>query len=276
MSLNTRAFLQEHQRHGDDGEVTKALGSLPGDTPVYQYQSISHMEPTVHSLDPNHNEFCVFIDIPEKIINRDLDEKKLGIKTLYPDHNLIVIRMPSRAHNLAARWLVDNICKKLENMGINADEELEKTGTATFHGKEADEAIVPEKSRGSRPDNDGWPTVAIETGWSEWQQKLNQDAHAWLPPDGDARVAITIEMTTTRVMITRHRSMTDAHVITIQRALGNRRHCPIHVTGGPLVLSFEDILERPPDKDRNQHDLVFDEDELTVLARKVWQKVTRR
>lgn len=91
------------------------FSDLPGETPIYQYQSISHTEATVSSLNTGKTEYCVFLNVSENAMCRDSEETKVGRITFFPNSNFItIIKVPSRQHDAASIWLAIHINEKLK------------------------------------------------------------------------------------------------------------------------------------------------------------------
>jgi hypothetical protein len=47
---------------------------------------------------------------------------------------------------------------------------------------------------------------------------------------------------------------------------------PVHITGAPLVIGFEELFLRPAEEEKGEGDIVIGEDDLTMLAEKVWKR----
>ncbi|GFF44766.1 hypothetical protein IFM51744_05898 [Aspergillus udagawae] len=44
---------------------------------------------------------------------------------------------------------------------------------------------------------------------------------------------------------------------------------PVHITGAPLVIGFEELFLRPAEEEKGEGDIIIGEDDLTMLAEKV-------
>lgn len=182
-------------------------------------------------------------------------------------NQLTIVEIPTRVHHAAGGWLSMAIAQGLTRMGVNIRRELLPLGTATFDHKEADQSYFPSQKRSGKTGD--WPTITLETGWSESHKKLREDAEKWLTDsNGDVKAVITVKVSRTRITIVQHKLGTAPQRIVVQRPPKNRQAQPIKVTHGPLIISFEDLLLREPGP--GQTDLTFERDDLIEWASKIW------
>ena len=92
----------------------------------------------------------------------------------------------------------------LEKQGWDYDGSLISIGATTFKtprvSKEGDSAFKP---LSIRPREADWPTIVLESGWSESLTRLRQDAHIWLENSGgDVKIVLLFSIgRTARTMI---------------------------------------------------------------------------
>ncbi|KFY85252.1 hypothetical protein V500_08576 [Pseudogymnoascus sp. VKM F-4518 (FW-2643)] len=192
--------------------------------------------------------------------------------------SLIVKLMPSTCHEQAHRLLEGRMVVKIESFGEAASSTFMVPGAKGCEGKssskEPDSSYKP-RSRGQ----EGWPTMIIESGWSESLAQLRCDASWWLVNSlGKVHIALIISLhqdDRTIVIETWEMSQPDeARRVTRSNAQQvPTRTQEISITkdavqGAPLVLEFVKVFERaavPP-----EGDIVFSAQELLVWAEKVW------
>jgi hypothetical protein len=169
-------------------------------------------------------------------------------------------------------------------------------GATTFKtprvSKEGDSTFKP---LSIRPREADWPTIVLESGWSESLTRLRRDAHIWLDNSGgDVKIVLLFSIgRTARTMIIEKwenrpvpanrpatRSMTRAaanppnqppqtptqiQAITIDSNVNT-------VNGAPLTLEFRKIFLRqaiPP----LEHDFTFTRQDLSAFATNFWAGV---
>ena len=189
--------------------------------------------------------------------------------------------VPTGAHDITTSELRSYIEDQRRQMGMPRLDILwgstvTTPGTATTHGKEADECIYP---RGREPLGSqfrGWPTLVVETGVSESLAKLRRDATWWFQnSSGDTRIVllISIKRSTkqitiekwqlappnlprplTRQAIAQLRQQPDQMPPLVQQQPSNQFALsiqeivimPTAITGGPLVIPFQAMADRQP------------------------------
>jgi hypothetical protein len=114
--------------------------------------------------------------------------------TYYKDPNLLIVKMPSLKHESAHFWFCTQFILKVVNMGISPFE-LCPVGATTYHdrisSKEGDSGYKPS----SRKDGTDWPTIMIESGFSESLRHLRNDAKWWLTnSQGEVKIVVIISI----------------------------------------------------------------------------------
>ena len=143
--------------------------------------------------------------------------------------------------------------------------------------KEGDSALKP---LNMRPRGADWPTIVLESGWSESLTKLRRDAHIWLERSrGDVKIVLlfSISRTARTIIIEKWengpvpanrpatRSITTQTPTQIQAITIDSNN----VTGAPLTLEFRKIFLRqalPP----MEHDFTFTAQDLSAFATNFW------
>jgi len=154
----------------------------------------------------NGGQYLIFSPVTEPELAkieelRDTRYKQLRFFYLNQPQTLIVKLMLGPTHHLATSQFGRMLWKKTASIGPGLDEDLidmrgtrykaipadKKASTIkegsrsskelTIGSKEADSAFRPDSTR---PDNEDWPTLAIESGVSEKLPRLRVDAKWWL------------------------------------------------------------------------------------------------
>src|SRR4051794_19288041 len=211
--------------------------------------------------------------------------------THYVDWDVLILKVPTAEHEIAHGIFRDRLFGEAMLMGLRR--ELISIGATTFKtlrmSKEGDSAFKPLSMRPHKAD---WPTIVIESGWSESLTKLRQDAHRWLENSrGDVKIVLLFSIgRTARTMIIEkweHRPV-PANVSatrSMTRAAANPPNQPSRsptqiqaitidsnsdtVNGAPLTLEFRKIFLRqavPP----LEHDFTFTAQDLSAFATNFW------
>jgi hypothetical protein len=225
---------------------------------------------------------------------RESGEIDRGVRmTHYVDWEILILKVSTSQHEIAHRSFSNMLFA--HTMGMGLQWELVSLGATTFTtsrmSKEGDSAFRPRsiKRRGVN-----WPTIVLESGWSQSLTKLQQDAHCWLKESGgDVKIVLLFSIgRTARTMIIEKwenrpvlanppvpanrratRSMTAAstqtptliQTITIDSD-SNR------VNGAPLTLEFRKIFLRqaiPP----LEHDFTFIMQDISMFATNFWDSL---
>ena len=102
--------------------------------------------------------------------------------------------MPTVEHEAAHGDFRDRLVSEVGLMGLRRL--LMSIGATTFKtprvSKEADSALKP---RIMRPRGTDWPTIVLQSGWSELLTKFQQDAHIWLENSGgDVNIVLLLSI----------------------------------------------------------------------------------
>lgn len=274
------------------------LPVLPPNTIQYPYKGlrdfwslVSREQTRFHNDKTGQSsQYMVFTGVDNKAFTRDFDIWKHKsswqlLDSYFPYTRILLIRMvTSKDHERAHTGLANLMVAKLASMnGVNLS--LDWTGSADIHTssrtKRADQEFAPRKLPPGR--SDMWPTLVIESGFSESKPKLQSDAEWWLKAsNGDVTTALTISVhrkqaeiviekwqpictgqTSTRTQISptlQQRVIVSWLDETPERVISN----------GPLVVSFQNLFLRPPA--HTEGDIVFTDDDLGEVAKMVWEK----
>ncbi|WEW59049.1 hypothetical protein PRK78_004517 [Emydomyces testavorans] len=276
------------QRCANESERAAAkhefLHCLPHGTREYTYQGKAAMARAIRDegiqfmedKTGSKSQFIVFSSVPQALLQQDSDLRFVDYHIYL---QILVIKMPAASHEEASARL--NLClvSRLLQWGIQND--LHLLGATTVHGSQRDKC--PDRSY--RPVNlppnrsTHWPTLVVETGYSESGPKLSEDAAWWLnESNGDVQIVITIKIERkSRKLIldrwervarlTRRNPVRNAIVQRVTVYPTQER--PARVVGGPLILPFSKIFLRNPVG--QEGDFTFSDNELIEnLANSVW------
>ncbi|KAL2860012.1 hypothetical protein BJX68DRAFT_260983 [Aspergillus pseudodeflectus] len=194
---------------------------------------------------------------------------------------LLLFRMvvESSVHGVVAPEFYEVVHDALRPMRLTR--ELAKTGTAGNEGpsgaKQPDAAWRPIRVPYNR--NKGWPSVVLEVGYSESQKKLQSDIRFWLrQSEGHVKTVLTVAIRdrAESIIIEKWENGENgrAHAEQHLKITRNRRTNTATVTGGPLVIGFENLFSRPISSPIEQ-DIQLGNDQLQQIAQVIWQEADK-
>src|SRR2546423_13444062 len=237
------------------------------DVPVWIFKTIKSMQEAINSYEEEleaseASPYMIFRPVTTKDllkIERARENGKIdrGVRlTHYVDWDVLILKVPTAEHEIAHGIFRDRLFGEAMLMGLRR--ELISIGATTFKtlrmSKEGDSAFKPLSMRPHKAD---WPTIVIESGWSESLTKLRQDAHRWLENSrGDVKIVLLFSIgRTARTMIIEKwehrpvpantpatRSNTTQTPTKIQAITIDSN--PTTVNGAPLTLGFQKIFLR--------------------------------
>jgi hypothetical protein len=202
--------------------------------------------------------------------------------THYVDWDILILKVPTAKHEAAHGIFSDQIFGEALLMGLRW--ELIRLNATTYKtprmSKEGDSAFKP---RSMRPLETDWPTIVIESGWSQSLTKLREDARRWLENSrGAIKIVLLISIgRTARTMIIEKwehrpvpanrpatRSNTTQTPTKIQAITIDSNSNP-PVNGAPLTLEFRKIFLRPAVPPL-EHNFTFTWQDLLAYATSFW------
>lgn len=190
--------------------------------------------------------------------------------------HLLLVRMTvSRAHEIAARLFERLFFDCLKPMDL--DKHLQSFGSATCEAengsaKQPDCQFLPKRLPRARTKK--WPSVVVETGFSESPSKLMSDARFWLSgSNGDVQMVITIKIgrSSPNLVLESWELVDDRvkrqQVVMINKSANNH----VYIGGQPLAISFDKLFLRPPSKPKETN-ISLDEAILKEIAEDVWEE----
>jgi hypothetical protein len=201
--------------------------------------------------------------------------------THYVDWDILILKVPTAKHEAAHGTFSDQLFFEAALMGLRWELfRLNATTYTTPHwSKEGDSSFKP---RSMRPLETDWPTIVMESGWSESITKLREDAYSWLENSRwDVKIVLlfSISQTARKMIVEKWENRplpanwpstrsgmtqipTKIQAITID---SDSNTAP----GAPLTLEFRKIFLRqavPP----QEHDFTFTAQDLSEFAADFW------
>jgi hypothetical protein len=270
---------------------SKASEGLEG-VPAWIFKTIKDMQEAIHSykeeLEASEaSPYMIFhlVTTDDLLkIERARENGKIdrGVRlTHYVDWDILIVKIPTAKHETAHRNFSKELVISVGGMGLKREFwELGATTFKTLHvSKEGDSGFKP---RSMRPREADWPTIVIESGWSESLTKLRRDAHIWLENSGgDVKIVLLISIgrRARKIIIEKwenrpvpaNRPVTRSNttqIATRTQAI-TINSTPNSVNGAPLTLEFQKIFLRqavPP----LEHDFTFTRQDLLEFATDFW------
>ncbi|KXG52311.1 uncharacterized protein PGRI_085950 [Penicillium griseofulvum] len=195
--------------------------------------------------------------------------------------------MTTKAHEVAHRELDKYVLERIIRM--NNIREIRLYGEAEIESgsvkKNPDNSYGPVSLPAGRTDK--WPTVAIETGYTGSKAKLACDARWWLiESGGDVKTVLTVfvHQRKREIIIERWRTIDrpmreqegkNAAEVVQKVVMSQVKDQLVHITGGPLLVPFEDLFLRPVNANAGESDISLEDDDLKEVAGGVWDVHTK-
>jgi hypothetical protein len=269
------------------------------DVPVWIFKTIKGMQEAINS----HKEkleaseaslYMIFRPVKKDDllkIERARENGKIdrGVRlTHYMDWDILILKVPTAKHERSHGNFGKKLIARVTRMGL--EDEFDYLGATTFKtphvSKEGDSAFKP---LSIRPRDADWPTIVLESGWSESLTRLRRDAYIWLKDSGrDVKIVLLFSIgrrASAGTMIIEKwenrpvpanrpatRSNTTQTPTQIQAITIDSNPNPNPVNGAPLTLEFRKIFLRqavPP----LEHDFTFTAQDLLAFATIFWRGV---
>lgn len=268
-------------------QTEEILASLPPNTAQHPFTTLAdYLSTTTTSattyLDAASSQFILFTNLaPEtyKAVFHEGDHSR-SIDSYYPHLGLLVVKMKTKTHEAAHNKLNEVLIVKLAGMG-HAERGLHETGSAEIktpsRNKHGDQEYQPEQLPRGRSDH--WPTVVIESGYTDSRTTLQKNAQWWLSESkGDVNGVITacihekkyeiiFDLWVASDLQTKSGTMAidTKHSVKLSKTGADAE---TQAAGAPLILPFESLLLRPPTAPET--DVEFMEEDLKYVAESVW------
>ncbi|KAJ6189758.1 hypothetical protein N7519_004666 [Penicillium mononematosum] len=193
------------------------ITALPTDAVVRVLKSLEHVKLEAETIvqkfeqdaEYSGNQFLVLLKLHPQMAERLFNDhhclEGIDYRFEFEDDTGVLRLVPGYQHEYTTNGLFQKINRQLDCMGLD---ECYRWGGATRYrstgrGKEGDQVFSPAQRW---PSGNGlsWPTVVIETGFSESRPKLVQDARWWFgSSNGQVQIVILISITKHAVHIER-------------------------------------------------------------------------
>lgn len=261
------------------------LDHLSPYTNTYAYQSLEQFASVISAeaerlqQDRERSQFLVFTNFPNDIFERDDKDQEIDIPSYtldtYTAHDgLLIIKMTSAPHEAAHEAIRNILTEKLSLMS-HAERDLRERGRKTIKGnqraKEADLSYIPLRRPPGRSNE--WPTLALESGYTDSQERLTANAEWWLnASNGDTNIAMTVDIdkTSRRITIRKYQYSDTPDLyeesVTVQKP--DNYNSNTQVIGAPFKIPFNKLFLRGPVA--NEKDIVLEAEDLTYIAEAAW------
>jgi hypothetical protein len=198
----------------------------------------------------------------------------------------LILKVPTAKHERSHRKFSQKLTIRAAQMGL--EDEFDDIGGTKFKtprvSKEGDSAFKP---LSIRPRDADWPTIVLESGWSESLKRLRQDARIWLEESrGDVKIVLLFSIGRRARAGTMIIEKWENRPVPANRPAtrSNTTHTPTQTqvitidsnsntaNGAPLILEFQKIFLRqaiPP----LEHDFTFTRQDLLAFATIFWRGV---
>jgi hypothetical protein len=263
------------------------------DVPVWIFKTITGMQETINSYEEKleaseASPYMIFRPVKKDDllkIERARENGKIdqGVRlTHYVDWDILIVKVPTAKHETAHRNFSKEFVISAGGMGLKR--ELWELGATTFKtlgvSKEGDSAYKP---RSLRPREADWPTIVIESGWSESLTRLRRDARIWLEKSGgDVKIVLLLSIGRRARAGTMIIEKWENRPVPANRSAtrSNTTQTPTQIqaitidsnsntVNAPLILEFRKIFLRqavPP----LEHDFTFTTQDLLEFATDFW------
>lgn len=238
------------------------LDHLPPHTNIYVYQSLDQFTSLLRAETErlqqdrdSRSQFLVFTHVPNDTFERDLREPEIDIprftlEAYSAQDNLLIVKMKSGPQVAAHEAIRIVLIEKLSAMN-HAARGLLGLGQETIKGnqrwKEADLSYIPARLPVGRSDK--WPTLALETGYTNSQGRLTANAEWWLSAsNGDTKIAKTVDIDqkSRKITIKKFEYSDTGNLqeesVTVQKPYNSNTQ----VLGAPLTIPFCKLFLREP------------------------------
>jgi hypothetical protein len=284
MCLQKENKMTESRSNPEHHVGCSFLRDIPLSTKRYRYQGKEHF---LRTRDLEFDRFqrskhdtsqYILFDIDADTLKRDfldpdIEDNSFTFDSFNTEENLLIIKMQTQEHAQAIEEFGYTIMRQLDDMGLRDVIQKFTKVEAYSQGKVPDHAWGPRRLDSDRRRR---PTIVLEVGVSESQPRLEADATFWLDPArGNANIALTLKLNRKRAQITLDRYEWDTangeinRVQRIQMTKGGKTKRKITVSNAPLIIPFEQFLERPTSSPVEK-DIIIKESELRTIARSIW------
>lgn len=257
------------------------LSALPNDCPTYTWANFRHLESMANEVyqqlkdkKESGNQYLVVLGLTKDVITTLLNDGNIiggiGFRMMSEDAVGVLKIIASPIHACATDTLTRFIDRHFWDMGLYVSQYLwggktahpyPRTERLTERLKQPDQCFWP----AARYHANAWPTLVVETGVGESLPTLRADACWWFENSkNDTRIVIVLAVKkSTRTIIVEKWQPAP------QFASDQQPYCAQElvitpaaptVTGAPLYLPFELIMDRPAVG--NEKDITMDVDEL--------------
>ena len=269
-------------------ENCEFLAGLPADTNEYRYPGSQEQLEEIMLQEYKQfdkiikSQFVVFTNISPSQFRQLY--KAPGVSDYIP--NTLIIKMPCVPHEILGQEFSGLLQSKAREMGVWRL--FMATGSATRgnsneRSKEPDISFQPRFTSAPRQ----WPTIVVETAYSESREKVIRDVAFWLnKTQGQVNMAMSIDIKRPSGNITisgwragaqatrNHPDPAPVEIYKMKISRGEKGQGP-SVTGDNLTIPFYDLILRQPHRNTPERDFVFTKEEMLEVAEMAWEQMRK-
>lgn len=264
-----------------EGKSDRLLLGLGANTPRYEYQNRAHFLSTqqqeldrFHADQSSRCEYIIFTGVDQNtFLKDDLGLLSSLVETYSAALRVILIKMESHAHAVAHERFNFQMAIKLRDMSL--EWEIRPFGAAHVQGddrmKRADKSYRPAHFPRDRPRQ--WPTLVVETAFTESDTKLQEDIPWWLHTTQGSCCVVTISINQRMREIVFEKWVASPRPKRMYRTVltQNDNGGDIRVTNTqPLVIGFYELFLTQPAV--NEVDITFNMEDLRAIGEEVWDE----
>lgn len=240
-------------------------------------------------------------------LDREREARGQHVRFLFlAKQKTLFVTIPTPVHKSMHSYLGDCLILHIAQMGLfNSWESVSASRFPAKFRSSGDGDGSGEADGGGKPwpeqaGENQWPTIVIEAGFTQTLPSLHQKMRFWFSRSShDVKIVVLLkafpDSASKHILVelweerprhaprpgaTSTRSMDTLVPMAVQKinivwALGLRRIEPanFNVTRGPLKLAFKSLFLRPA-VGPQEHDIVFPDAQLQLMAARVWRKVS--
>lgn len=229
----------------------------------------------------NSTPYFIF-HISQTLFEKDFLKPESRERFSFFRQNLLLTMAPTEEHGYAAGELTTRITIWVASMNLNSDIAA-YIGSGVPAINDQTEIKVPDAAFGPETAPAGFstrrPSCTVEIGKTQSLTILEDAAKWWLnPAKGAASVCITCKLDTTPRLVIDvwERQVLEgrqAETIRAQHIIitGSKKSNGITIRGSPFHLKFNLLFRRLPRDHTHEHDLVIEDDQLQIIANRIWR-----
>lgn len=252
-----------------NADIVQDLGLSPN-TSQHTYRNINHFTDILshetdlftadeHATTTRRSQYIIFHNVTESCFNRDFIDPAdsfVSFESYFPLRAVLLVKIVTRGQALAVSDFGGRISFQLRRMSRRLDDRILALGSAHVISqnriKRAGASFFPKRLPANRSRT--WPSLCVEVGYSDSPRKLEEDAKWWIHESrGEVKGVVTVELDKSQreMRVSQWRICGDSELKLVYRVVILQRDGRMEAhEENDLVISFEDLSLRPPNRDR--------------------------